>query len=100
MPPEIDPRLVFERLFANNSSGEISENLGRRKRYQKSILDFVLEDAKQLQSNLGYTDRRKVDEYLTAVRELEQRIEHAEKFASELPETDRPTGIPDWPGRF
>ncbi len=100
MPPEIDPRLVFERLFANNSSGEVSENLGRRKRYQKSILDFVLEDAKQLQANLGYTDRRKLDEYLTAVRELEEQIEHAEKFATALPDADRPTGIPGGPDGF
>ncbi len=101
MPPEIDPRSVFERIFANSSSGESSESLARRKRHQKSILDFVLEDAKQLQSNLGHTDRRKVDEYLAAVREMEQRIEHAEKFASEvLPDTDRPTGIPTGPNSF
>jgi len=100
MPPEIDPRLVFERLFANNSSGEISENLGRRKRYQQSILDFVFEDAKQLQSNLGYTDRRKLDEYLTAVRELEERIEQAEKFATAFPDINRPTGIPGGPDGF
>ncbi len=94
MPPEIDPRSVFERLFANNSSGEVSEKSIRRKRYQKSILDFVIEDAKQLQSNLGYTDRRKLDEYLTAVREVEQRIEKAEKFSTELPDVKRPNGIP------
>lgn len=94
MPPEIDPRLVFERLFANNSTGEISENLAKRKRYQQSILDYVLDDAKQLQKNLGYTDRRKLDEYLVAVRELEERIQHAEKFAGELPDASRPTGIP------
>lgn len=100
MPPEIDPRLVFERLFANNSSGDSSENLARRKRYQQSILDFVLEDAKQLQKNLGYTDRRKLDEYLTAVRELEERISHAEKFASALPDATRPTGIPGGPDGF
>lgn len=100
MPPEIDPRLVFERLFANNSSGEISENLARRKRYQKSILDFVLEDARQLQQKLGYTDRRKLDEYLSAVRELEQRIEQAGQFATALPDADRPTGIPGGPDGF
>ncbi|MEO5804338.1 MAG: DUF1552 domain-containing protein [Verrucomicrobiota bacterium] len=100
MPPEIDPRFVFERLFANNSSGEISENLAKRKRYQQSILDFVLEDAKQLQKNLGYTDRRKLDEYLTAVRELEERLEKAEKFATALPGTTRPTGIPGGPDGF
>jgi hypothetical protein len=100
MPPEIDPRLVFERLFSNDSSSEIPENRARRKRYQQSILDFVLEDAKQLQKNLGYTDSRKLDEYLTAVRELEERIQHAEKFASALPDGARPTGIPGGPDGF
>lgn len=100
MPPEINPRLVFERLFASSLSGDVSENLARRKLYQKSILDFVLEDAKQLQSNLGATDRRKVDEYLTAVRELEERIEKAEKFATTFPGGARPTGIPGGPEGF
>jgi hypothetical protein len=100
MPPELDPRLVFERLFSNGLSGESSENLGRRKRYQKSILDFVLDDAKELESNLGTTDRRKLDEYLTAVREMEQRIEHAEKFATVFPGGTRPTGIPSGPDGF
>ncbi len=94
MPCEIDPRLVFERLFSNNSSGEILENRARRQRYRKSILDFVLEDAKQLKTNLGITDQRKLDEYVTAVRETEQRIEKAERFAAATPEFDRPTGIP------
>ena len=94
MPPEVDPRLVFERLFSNNIAGEVTENRERRKRYQQSILDFVMEDARRLQSNLGATDRRKVDEYLTAVRELELRIEQSEKFVATLPDYKAPTGIP------
>lgn len=100
MPPELDPRLVFERLFGNGLAGEVKENRERRKRYQNSILDFVLEDAKQLQSNLGYTDRRKLDEYLSAVREMEMRIEQAERFSASLPNIDRPTGIPGGPDGF
>ena len=100
MPPEIDPRLVFERLFANNSTGQITENLERRKRYQKSILDFVLEDARQLRSNLGVTDQRKLDEYLSAVREMEERIEKAEKFAASLPEGQNHASISGIPGDF
>ncbi|MEP6663555.1 MAG: DUF1552 domain-containing protein [Verrucomicrobiota bacterium] len=100
MPPEIDPRLVFDRFFASDSVSESSENKARRKRYQQSILDFVLEDAKSLQKNLGYTDRRKLDEYLSAVREMEQRIEKAEKFAHVLPDINQPTGIPRGPGGF
>jgi hypothetical protein len=94
MPPETDPRLVFERLFSSGVRGEVEENRAWRERYHKSILDFVLEDARQLQSRLGATDRRKLDEYLTAVREMEQRIEKAEKFASVLPDYSKPTGVP------
>lgn len=94
MPPEVDPRLVFERLFSSPAAGESKESRARRERYQKSILDFVLEDANRLKANLGHTDRRKLDEYLTAVREMELRIERAEQFAAALPDYTKPTGIP------
>ncbi len=94
MPPEVNPRLLFERLFSNAITDEVSENRARRKRYQQSILDFVLEDARQLKANLGATDRRKVDEYFAAVRELEQRIEQSEKFIAQLPDYKMPAGIP------
>ncbi|MBI4327139.1 MAG: DUF1552 domain-containing protein [Chloroflexi bacterium] len=94
MPPEVDPRLVFERLFSGPAAGESKESRARRERYQKSILDFVLEDANRLKANLGHTDRRKLDEYLTAVREMELRIERAEQFAAALPDYTKPTGIP------
>jgi hypothetical protein len=95
LPPEVDPRLVFERLFGSGSTEEMTENRARRERYHKSILDFVMEDARQLQANLGRTDRRKLDEYLTAVRELETRVERAGQFAAVLPDYQKPTGIPD-----
>jgi len=94
MPPEVNPRLVFDRLFSNGLKGEVDENRAARERYHKSILDFVLEDANRLKSNLGHTDRRKLDEYLTAVRELEMRIESSERFAAALPGATRPKGIP------
>jgi hypothetical protein len=94
MPAEADPKLVFDRLFASGAKAEIDQNRAVRERYQKSILDFVLEDANRLKADLGYTDRRKVDEYLTAVRELELRIERSEKFAAALPGAARPKGIP------
>jgi hypothetical protein len=58
-------------------------------------LDFVLEDARRLQSNLGATDRRKLDEYMTAVRDLELRIEQAQKFQVAMPGLNKPSGIPD-----
>lgn len=95
MPPEVDPRLVFERLFASDRGEESAEARARRQNYRKSVLDFVQEDAQRLRSNLGYTDQRKLDEYLTAVRELEQRIEQAEQFKAVLPDISKPTGIPE-----
>ena len=86
MPPETNPRQVFERLFGGFDTNETAEARAKRERYQKSILDFVLEDARRLKASLGATDQRKLDEYLTAVRELEQRIERTEKFAVTAPE--------------
>ena len=74
MAKEVDPRLAFERLFADQlRPGETAEARARRERYRKSVLDFVAEDARQLQGRLGRNDRQKVDEYLSSVRELEQR---------------------------
>ncbi|MDX1951128.1 MAG: DUF1552 domain-containing protein [Verrucomicrobiota bacterium] len=95
LPPEVDPRLVFERLFATNRPAESAEAAARRDKFQKSVLDFAMDDAKRLKSNLGRTDQRKLDEYLTAVRELEQRIERAQKFASQQPDFQKPSGIPE-----
>ena len=94
LPPEIDPRLVFEQMFGSGNREQDAESRIRRTKYDRSILDFVLEDAKKLQGELGYTDRQKLDEYLTGVRELEQKITNAEKFAAALPDIDKPTGIP------
>ena len=90
-PAERDPRLVFEKMFGSGNEKEDS----RRRGYRKSILDFVMADAKRLQSRLGSTDRGKMDEYLTAVRDVEKRIENAEKFRIEIPEDKRPNGVPE-----
>jgi hypothetical protein len=95
MPAEVHPRLAFDRLFTNGKKGESDESRIRRERYEKSILDFVMEDANRLKVGLGPTDRHKLDEYLTAVRELELRIEQSEKFAAALPDYAKPkAGIP------
>jgi DNA-binding Lrp family transcriptional regulator len=94
MPPEVNPRLIFERLFTGGTAGDLEAGQARRMAYRKSILDFVADDTSSLRSKLGYTDRRKLDEYLTAVRELEVRIEQAEKFAASQPEIAKPTGVP------
>ena len=94
LPPEVDPRLVFERLFSNGSLRETAESRARRQQAHKSILDFVLTDAQQLQRDLGVNDRQKLDEYLTSVREIEQRIERAEKMSVAAPDYPTPGGIP------
>ena len=75
MPPESNPKAVFDRLFTRGSKKEIDENKLRRERSRKSILDFAMEDAKRLEKKLGWTDRQKLEEYLESIRDLEKRIE-------------------------
>ncbi len=95
LPPEPNPRLVFERLFGGGSAGERRENFRRRQERERSILDFVREDARSLGAKLSQRDGQKLDEYLTSVREIEQRIAASERFG-ELPDPkmDMPEGIP------
>ncbi len=71
---EVNPRLVFERLFAGGKPSEADKSQQQREALQKSVLDFIADDAKRLQSKLGRNDNRKLDEYLTGVREVERRI--------------------------
>lgn len=93
MPPEVNPRAVFERLFGDAS--ETPEARAKRLGYNKSILDFVLEDTQRLKGDLGKTDRRKLDEYLDAVREIERRIELAEHDSQQFtPTIEKPSGVP------
>jgi hypothetical protein len=80
MIPEVNPRAAFERLFGNGDAGATLEASARRARNRKSILDYVLDDAHRLEGRLGTDDRRKLDEYLTSVRELERRIARADQF--------------------
>jgi hypothetical protein len=95
MTPEPNPRLVFERLFGAGAPGERQQNFLLRQQTQKSLLDFVLDDARALQRKLPRGDQQKLDEYLTGVREIEQRIQRAENFG-DLPDpaVDTPAGIP------
>jgi len=79
MTREINPRLVFERLFSSAMPKDLSAAQQRREMAKKSILDFVLEDAKSLSAKVGGHDRQKLDEYLTAVREIELRVEQANR---------------------
>ena len=101
MAKEINPKLVFDRLFASRSRAGSPADRIKRELYQKSILDLVLDDAQQLQNRLGMNDRRKIDEYLTAVREVELRITQTEKAAKSLPANGLipPEGNPRRPRR-
>jgi len=93
--PEPNPRLLFERLFGAGAPGERATNLQRRQAQQRSIMDLVLEDARTLQRELTHRDKEKLDEYLFSVREIEKRIEKAERFgAVPDPAIDTPAGIP------
>jgi hypothetical protein len=95
LSPEPNPRLVFERLFGAGSPGERRESLKARQAQQRSILDFVLDDARALEKRLGDRDQKKLDEYLTGVREIESRIERAERFGeTPNPDVGTPPGIP------
>ena len=95
MTPEANPRQVFERLFGAGATGERTENLKRRRAEQRSILDFIVEDARDLQRRLNPHDQDKLDQYLTGVRELESRIQRAEKFGDPKdPAQSTPLGIP------
>lgn len=71
---EVNPRLVFERLFAGGKASEVDKSTRQRQALQQSVLDFVADDAKRLQTKLGRNDNRKLDEYLTGIREIERRI--------------------------
>lgn len=90
---ETDPRALFERLFGADD-GLTAEQRARRLARRRSLLDYAGEEAGRLRTQLGATDRRKLDEYLTAVREVEQRIERAEREPPPEPPVARPRGVP------
>ncbi|RUL82317.1 DUF1552 domain-containing protein [Tautonia sociabilis] len=95
-PYEINPKLVFDRLFADGGADPSRSTVADRDFYRRSILDFAMEDARRIRGRISSGDRRKLDQYLTGVREVERRIQDA-SAAVELPGTDfgRPAGIPE-----
>jgi hypothetical protein len=97
-PPEVNPRAVFERLFGNDENAGDPAARARNARYQQSILDLVADDTRRLQGGLGQTDKRKLDEYFTAVREVERQIEMMERQIATnsmaAPSIEKPAGIP------
>jgi Protein of unknown function (DUF1552) len=92
LPKEVDPRLIFDRLFGSARDA----HQARRNQQRKSILDFVQEDAGSLQKQLSANDQRKLDEYFSAVRDIELRIARAEKMPPlRTPTYPQPKGVPD-----
>lgn len=95
MTPEGNPRLVFERLFGSGSPGQRAENLKQRRQEQRSILDFIVQDARDMKGRLGARDQEKLDQYLTGVRDLEVRIQKTERLGqAKDPNVATPAGVP------
>jgi hypothetical protein len=92
LPMELDPQVVFERLFGSGATPEV--RLQRRAQSQ-SILDSVRAELNSVKKELGISDRRVVDDYATEVREIERRIQLAARASSAVPLVDEPNGIPD-----
>ena len=94
LPMEINPRVVFERLFGDSGSTDPGVRKARLAK-DASLLDSVTERATDLSRELGSSDRVKLGQYLEAVRDIERRIQMAEKQSDrELPVVDQPAGIP------
>ena len=92
LPAETNPRFVFERLFG---SGDTAEERLARTREDRSILDGLSRELSALSGKLGGHDRAKLDEYLGAIRDVEQRIAKAESDSSDFDVPDRPVGVPE-----
>ena len=92
LPMDINPRVVFERMF---DGGATAAQRASRLREQRSLLDSIAEEAGRLQRTLGTRDRARVSDYLDNVREIERRLQRAETHASSDVTFDAPVGVPD-----
>lgn len=95
MPPEVNPRQVFERLYGSLDLDVDPQRRAELEQDRKSVLDFVSDRTRKLIGSVGPSDRRKLDEYFTAIRDIEKRIERAEGQNAQLnPSIEKPDGIP------
>jgi len=95
LPPEANPRAVFERLFGSVDPTIDAATRARREGYRRSLLDMTREETRSLEVTLGASDRRKIGEYLDSIREVEKQIEMAEKDSRKVaPGMEEPAGIP------
>ena len=93
MTVDVNPRSVFERLFGSVDPSLDPATRARRALYRRSMLDIARDSTRKLEQDLGPADRRKMDEYLTSIRELEQRMAAVEADPR-IPAVDKPAGIP------
>ena len=94
---ERDPAAVFDRLFSSGEDASDKKVSQQRRTHRKSVIDYALSDAKKLHAELGAADRRKLDEYLYAVRDIENRMVRSEKLQvgeNGIPNYQRPAGVP------
>ena len=98
LAPETNPRLLFERLFGSGATpAERLASYQLRQTQQRSVLDFVASETQDVSRGLSARDNQKLDEYLTSVREIEQRIQRAESNPEQHrdPGVESPSGIPE-----
>lgn len=95
---EVNPASVFDRMFGTDGGAQLDpRTLARRERDRKSVLDFVRQEAKILSNNLGVQDKRKLEEYMYAVRDIERRLASTDKLdeaEKDVPDAPRPVGVP------
>jgi Protein of unknown function (DUF1552) len=94
---ERDPSAVFDRLFSSGDDKADKKVSQQRRSHRQSVLDFAMSDAKKLHGELGAADRRKLDEYLYAIRDIENRMVRSEKLQvgeNGVPQFPRPAGVP------
>ena len=94
MSKEVHPRMLFDRLVGVVDPSATAEEVERRKRRKQSLLDFVLEDATRLKTQLGAADKLKVDQYMTGIREIELRLQNTSEVGCSI-NVARPLDIPE-----
>ena len=92
LPMELNPQVVFERLFGSGSTPELR---AQRMKQSQSILDSLVDELAGLRKQLGASDVRTVNQYTDEIREIERRIQLAAKASTDVPELDLPPGIPE-----
>ena len=92
LPMELNPQVVFERLFGSGATPEVR---AARMKQSRSILDSLMDELQSLKKNLGSSDQRTINQYTEEVREIERRIQLAAKASTAVPSLEEPSGIPD-----